>query len=251
MNNEKILERIKKCLALAESSNPNEAAQAVKVAQKLMEKHQIKHFDVMISCQKSDIKLANTLQKHVDLLVRFISSAFGCDVIFHSVYREVEVWSDIYQCYQYRPRYHQCVSFIGTEHAAKISVYVFEHLHRLMNDARKNFMRSLHGNSKKKTKTEKSDAFALGWVMAVGKQLPDMDVSKDVATDKQAYINKHFGELDNVDVRKLDEDKFLHQMVVGYQDGQHVNVHTGVNGKQGDTTSSAALCLPVHNIEDY
>ena len=35
MNNEKILDRIKKCLDLAESSNPNEAAQAVKVAHKL------------------------------------------------------------------------------------------------------------------------------------------------------------------------------------------------------------------------
>ena len=51
--------------------------------------------------------------------------------------------------------------------------------------------------------------------------------------------------------KSFDQDKFLHQMVVGYQDGQHVNVHTGVSGKQGDTTSSAALCLPVHNIEDY
>lgn len=239
MSDEKVLDRIKKCLALAESQNPNEAAQALKAAQRLMQKHNLEHFDVMIKRKTSALKLNMKLQRHVDHLVRYIGSAFGCDVIYESEAREVSLWSDLYQCYQIRLRYHQRVSFIGTEHAATVAVYAFENLHRLMTDARKVFMDSLHGNSKRKTKTEKSDAFALGWVMAVGRNLPQMDVAQNVMADTQAYIKKHFGPLEMIDVRPMDEDKMMNQMVSGYQTGLHVNVHTGVDGstEQGSEPS--------------
>lgn len=39
MNDQRILERIKKCLALSQSSEPHEAAAALRQAQKLMEMH--------------------------------------------------------------------------------------------------------------------------------------------------------------------------------------------------------------------
>jgi len=48
---EKILGKIKKCLALATSSEPHEAAAAMRQAQKLMELHGIGQIDV----KRSDI----------------------------------------------------------------------------------------------------------------------------------------------------------------------------------------------------
>ena len=46
MKNEKVLEKIKKCLRLAKSSNPHEAAAAMRQAQKLMEKYNLTERDV-------------------------------------------------------------------------------------------------------------------------------------------------------------------------------------------------------------
>lgn len=43
---ERALEKIKKCLALAESTNPNEAESALRQARKLMEKYQLEMSDV-------------------------------------------------------------------------------------------------------------------------------------------------------------------------------------------------------------
>lgn len=241
MSDEKVLDRIKKCLALAESRNPNEAATAIKMAQRLMNKHNLEHFDVMVKRKTSSVKLNMKLQKHVDLLIRYIGSAFGCDIIYESESTNVNLWNEMYQCYQLRLRFHQKVSFIGTEHAATVAMYAFENLHRLMTDARKEFMGSLHGNSRRKTKTEKSDAFALGWVMAVGRNLPQMDVAQNVIADTQAYIDKHFGSLEIVHVRPMDEDKMMDQMISGYQTGLHVNVHTGVDGSAESESNPALL----------
>ena len=49
MNKEKILDKIKKCLALSKSANEHEAAQALKQAQALMEKYEVNAVDIALS----------------------------------------------------------------------------------------------------------------------------------------------------------------------------------------------------------
>ena len=61
MDKEKILDKIKKCLALSKSANEHEAAQALKQAQALMEKHEVNAVDIAlseVSEQKADRKMA-------------------------------------------------------------------------------------------------------------------------------------------------------------------------------------------------
>lgn len=48
MNKEKVLDKIKKCLALSQSANEHEAAQALKQAQALMEKYEVNAVDVAL-----------------------------------------------------------------------------------------------------------------------------------------------------------------------------------------------------------
>ena len=49
MDKQKVLEKIKKCLALGESANEHEAAQAIRQAQILMKKYGISENDVELS----------------------------------------------------------------------------------------------------------------------------------------------------------------------------------------------------------
>lgn len=49
MDKEKVLDKIKKCLALGKSANEHEAAQALKQAQALMPKYEISDADVALS----------------------------------------------------------------------------------------------------------------------------------------------------------------------------------------------------------
>ena len=48
MDQEKIIDKIKKCLALAKSDNPHEAATALRQAQKLMEQHNLTEQDISL-----------------------------------------------------------------------------------------------------------------------------------------------------------------------------------------------------------
>ena len=61
MDKEKVLDKIKKCLALGQSANEHEAAQALKQAQALMEKYEVNAVDIALSRvseQKADRKMA-------------------------------------------------------------------------------------------------------------------------------------------------------------------------------------------------
>ena len=49
MEHEKIIDKIKKCLALSNSDNPHEAAAALRQAQKLMEMHNLTELDISLS----------------------------------------------------------------------------------------------------------------------------------------------------------------------------------------------------------
>lgn len=61
MDKEKVLDKIKKCLALGRSANEHEAAQALRQAQALMEKYKVNAEDIALSKvseQKADRKMA-------------------------------------------------------------------------------------------------------------------------------------------------------------------------------------------------
>ena len=49
MDKKKVLDKIKKCLALGQSANEHEAAQALKQAQALMEKYEVNAADIDLS----------------------------------------------------------------------------------------------------------------------------------------------------------------------------------------------------------
>jgi len=82
---QKVLEKIKKCLKLAGSSNANEAATAMRQAQALMEKYNVTHIDVQASEAsetKAKASVKNKPTRWETRLALTAADAFGCKIIF-------------------------------------------------------------------------------------------------------------------------------------------------------------------------
>jgi hypothetical protein len=83
---ERIIDKIKKCLALSQSDNPNEAASALRQAQALMRKHGVDEVAMAgaeIGDAEVEAKSANTRRPPgwEAFLVMLVGDAFGCEVL--------------------------------------------------------------------------------------------------------------------------------------------------------------------------
>jgi hypothetical protein len=155
-NTDKITYKIKKLLALSNSPNANEAASALRMAQKLMEQYNIDAESVS-RCDISKEELKGNSGEHPPKyetgLVFHIAKAFGC----RPAYGGVKVkgrW-----CYGH--------TFIGIEHRAKIAAFMAEVLLRKLKSARTKYVQSLTRVKSRENKIRRADEFCKGWVMTV------------------------------------------------------------------------------------
>lgn len=93
MTKAELIEKIKKLLALSDSSNPNEAAVALSRAQKLMEKFNIESKEVNSENGIDEIKLKTlssiSTQIIMSKLLNIIRKAFGIEFILHTTNSKV------------------------------------------------------------------------------------------------------------------------------------------------------------------
>lgn len=83
-NKEKILNKIKKCLALSKSANPQEAAIALKQAQALMQEYNVTQTDVMFSDVQKQASNSQATEKRPQwdhYLMWVVAQAFGCKTL--------------------------------------------------------------------------------------------------------------------------------------------------------------------------
>lgn len=206
---EKILAKIAKCLALAKSSNPNEAAIAWKQAKALMEMHKVGHHQVLAasaSTYRSDlgkrpsawlVKLANTCAR-----------AFSCKMITESFIRDEAV-------------------FIGTGNNPELASYTFEVLQRQLVSDRRKFVAALSSRFRLSNKRRQGEIFAEHWVSSVWSviaQFAEIDESTD--TIIKAYLETHYPKLttSTLEPRKLTK-KDYRAANAGYQSGANAKLH--------------------------
>lgn len=160
MDRDTALAKIKKCLALSKSANANEAATAMRQAQKLMAEHSISDGEL----QLGDVAEAETAASGVVIttwdatLTRLVADTFGCEVI--SVMRRQLGRSGVLQ----RKR---TMAFVGVGAAGEVASYCYAVLLRQVLRDRRAHMAKQPGNCKAATRTARGDAFALAWVAGV------------------------------------------------------------------------------------
>lgn len=160
----KVIEKIKKCLALAASSNEHEASAAMRQAQKLMEKHGLTSTDVELSSIKSkEQKISNSrsLPRYQHMLINMIKEAFGVDAVHEST--------------NVMGRWKSNARFIGVEEAPELAGYAFDVLRRQLERDRKVYLSTLK-RCKRPTKVRRGDLFAESWVMKARQKVQKLQV---------------------------------------------------------------------------
>lgn len=179
---ERILNKIKKCLALSTSSEPHEAASALRQAQKLMELHgvsveAIKMSD--ISEQKIKSKTSVSKPKHWEnKLLKTVGRAFGCDLYWSSSSSYAR-GKDVFGSYTY----------VGIKQQVELATYTAEVMQRKLMKAKAEYVGSLGDHLTRQVKIQRSDGFCLGWVASVAETIHTFANTEETQGLITSYIN--------------------------------------------------------------
>ncbi len=160
MTRDEALLKIKKCLALAASPEPHEAAAALRQAQKLMEQFGLSETEVSLADVSESPRKAPSVPLVIweAALAHAVAEVFGCEYFTRAHLTLAPGGS-------YRKE-RQFV-FVGVGMAAEVAGYAFDVLARQCARDRRAHMGLQSKNCKPKTKVARGDLYATGWVSGV------------------------------------------------------------------------------------
>ncbi len=225
MTRDEALEKVKKCLALAASSNPHEAAAAMRQTQKLMAQHGLDEQDVSLSdvaeCAQDAYNLPHVRwESH---LSNIVADAFGC--VVHTGIR-LSLKGHLHH------KRVRTYTFTGVGPAAEVAGYAFTVLSRQCAKGRRAHIKQQPKNCKPKTKVARGDAYADGWVFGVAEKLEQFAAKPEHTQLVKAYLEKKYPNMgeskpkDRTAGKNVSYDDQWH----GIQAGRKAELHTAVNG---------------------
>jgi len=221
---ERILDKIKKCMALGESANEHEAASALRQARKLMDKHGL---------TESHVGLADFGEKQTDLgyrrfpywvsgLASVVGTAFQCST--YSSWRSID--------------------YVGREENTVVAAYCLEVLVRQLKKARTEFVKSMpnYGRGLASMKRAEADAYCEGWVTAVRDKVREF-ASPLTAQQKEQH-ELYLTDVKDAKLKKAKQRKSaaesspraMSAASQGYRDGSDVRLHHGM-GREAEVLS--------------
>lgn len=216
---ERILDKIKKLLALARStSSEHEAANAMRKVQALMKEHQLTETDVALhEIAEQHTKRANTSSKQpqwASMLSKTIASAFGIDYLL-----------------SWQPAIGRCITFIGPKDRVEIGTYCYDVLAPQLVKARREFLAGLNKRLKTATKTNRADLFAEGWIIAVRSKVEALVPTEDEQQLIQLFMEKNYPDLRTSNSRAAaTRVRDMNSKFMGMAKGQNVQLNAGVAG---------------------
>ena len=219
MDKKKVLDKIKKCLALGQSANEHEAAQALKQAQALMEKYEVNAVDIalsQVSEQKADRKMAFKLANWQWRVANMIADVFGC------------------QSYQRG----KTMMFYGIGNRAEISAYAFDVVYRQISADRRKFLKTCRAR-KPAHRTYLADQFCDGWIMGAWEKVRKFEMSDEEKAIMDGYKKKEHPDM--AEARTRDAKSSILQgstmeyeaLAQGMESGKQVQLHHAMNGTDG------------------
>lgn len=175
-NNNKIIDKIYKCLRLSESGNPNEAASALRQAASLMKKHGISDTQVMAAEVNEGATQAGERYNPpfwALALANLVAEAFECRNL-------------ILRQYGKSPEFR----FIGIGCKAEVATYSYTVLHRQLSQAIEEFKLSVVDEEENR----RTEVFAQAWLFRVGRTVSDFigENTDEIILDE--YIEEKYGE---------------------------------------------------------
>ncbi len=178
----KALKKIAKCLELGNSANVNEAAQAIKMAHRLMLKYGLDKEDIdLIQMGKtiSQTLLPTDVSQQILKIIRGINRKFGVECVLtnHKGLKKAE--------------------FIGVAERAIFAAFAFDVVYREMNQQTGQFRNSFAGSGTDNlTVNRRVASFVSGWLEGALEKLPELNSADDYDNKIKSYIDKEFENID-------------------------------------------------------
>ncbi|MUK70099.1 DUF2786 domain-containing protein [Aliivibrio fischeri] len=218
---QKALKKIAKCLELGNSANVNEAAQAIKMAHRLMLKYGLEKDDIefikMGKTQSVHLLPAN-VGSNILKIIRGINTRFGVEAVLlnHKGLKKVE--------------------FIGSADRAIFAAFAFDIVYREMNEQTGQFKNSFAGTGTGQLEvTKRVNSFLAGWIEGALEKLPVIAPDEDSANKINDYIDKEFKNIDRETFKQQLKEAMANitaDYEKGLKKGRTISVNRPVAGAQ-------------------
>ncbi|WJV63457.1 DUF2786 domain-containing protein [Pectobacteriaceae bacterium CE70] len=242
-DNEKMLRRIRKLMALGtRNNNAYEAARAVRLAQVLMQRHNLSQDDVAVCAVQEAVSYqvytdAISIPGWLNALAAVVCMATGCRCWF-SWYRTVTRVG--------RQRDRRSLHFYGLNERPDVALYVFTVLSRQLKNATTCHMRSAYQlkRLKLRTKRNRADQFREGWVVGVWNVLEPFAPTEKESGVLRNWLTQRCGPaLSNVNVREARRCRGdSNARISGWLAGRRAELNKGIYG-QASTASMLSLTV--------
>ncbi|MGY5451379.1 DUF2786 domain-containing protein [Agarivorans sp. MS3-6] len=218
MSRERALEKIAKCLELGNSSNVHEAAQAIRMAHRLMLKHGLDQADIeLIQMGKTSTQtlLPASVSENILRIIRGINSKFGVEAVLvnHKGLKRAE--------------------FVGLAERAVFAAFAFDIVYREMNQQVGSFRNSFAGSGTDSvTLARRVSSYTAGWLEGALEKLPDL--TKDGRNEHMDdYLDEMFEKLDRETFKakiKASMGQLTPDFQTGIKKGRKLSVNRPVEG---------------------
>lgn len=226
--------KVRTCLRLAASSNPHEAAAALRQAKALMAQFGIGHAEAM-NVDEAD---APTRARGAEVPTSILMLATICCRGFGA--RNVQV--------QMHGR--TVFRFFGIDGVATITAYAFTVLRRQMDADR---LKHISRIRKRVNREARGETFALAWVFAIKDLFPAVTLNEAHTALLGEAIRLRFpdveqgtGGRDLTHGRKVGSKLAESDMLAGYHKGKAARLHSGVTGSGAPAAALDQLALEFH-----
>ena len=222
-----IIEKIRKLLALANSSNEHEAALAAAHAQRLLSEHNLAMADIESeqkpqSADKVEAQVSKVLPKWVRHLIYGVCITFDCQAIHHPATGKM--------------------TFIGVGADVQIAAYTFAYLDKTVRRLCSGYMKvHVSGDVSSRHRELKRQSYYLGAVSTIISRLREQKAVTPTTPGalvpvKEALIRKAMSEIGPTrTVRNRRSYIDSHAYTKGQQDGHTVGINKGISGSRRNT----------------
>lgn len=222
MDKQKVLDKVTKLMALANSpgANTHEAATALRQARALMAQYNIESDELRASQVLEASITTGTRRSPADWLHCLAATCAGAFDCSHLSY--------------YHPLKGYCFKFLGKGIGPELAAYAYSSLILQLQKARREHV-AQQKRCQLKTKRRRGQLFAEGWIDAVAYKVREFagDLDPEIQADITAYLSVYHPELKRFDITPTEakghDRSSLH---AGFQQGRHAQLHRGVGRSQ-------------------
>lgn len=223
MTRDQALRKVLACLRLAGSSNPNEAAAALRQARALMDRYGLSEADALAS----EIRGADAptrcqgarLTQSLCTLANLVARGYRCDIVVHRLQafdRNFNISGKT------------IIRFYGANADATVAAYAFTVLRRQLEADKARHTRRIR---KRANKARRGEAFALGWVVAVRQLFPPAELPDGRSEAIKLAMQQGSGETEMSDSRDLAGRRRAHSAdrMAGFIAGTGAQLNNGLS----------------------